>query len=343
MEPDHAFQEGLALIKRNSLQANQLIHRILNLHHGKVGERNYHNLSELVTEILELVQKIVPRQIRIETEFPAETLPVYADAVEFRQVLINLALNSVDAMPQGGRLRFRISRHESYPPQAHAQGTPPRSPCVCLATEDDGCGIPAQHLANVFDPFFTTKSAEKGSGLGLYNARLFAEKHHGAVSVDSVEKKGTTVRLWLPEADFTEGNQAEPEPAPRRTLVVFGPAGEALDSTTEFLRGSGFSVVAASPPQDASQLLEARDYLVAGVLLLATGGDPCFSRLAAAARQTGSPIKVIVQATACNQDELDAELLEGADLVLPPDLKRTEILTRINALFQEPPRVSANL
>jgi signal transduction histidine kinase len=334
VRPDHPFQEGLALIKRNSLQASQLIHRILNLHHGKIGERTYHNLNDLVNEILELVRKIVPRHIRIETDFAPASLPVFADGVEFRQVLINLALNAVDAMPQGGKLRFQVSRHESYPEMMHVEGTLPRLPSVCVATEDDGCGIPPNLLGAIFDPFFTTKSLEKGSGLGLYNAKLFAEKHHGAISVDSIEKQGTTIRVWLPEADFSESERDEtPSTTQRRTLLVFGTPGGALEKAAEFLRENGFSVVLGSPPEEPKDLLQARDYIFAGVLLLASGGDPCYTALARTVRRQQLPMKVIVHVTGCNQDELDSELLSGADLVLSSDLSRAQILAKISSLW----------
>ena len=334
--PEHPFHEGLGLIKRNSMQASQLIHRILHLHHGKIGERTYHNLNDLAAEIIDLVRKIVPRHIRIEATKATESLPVYADGVEFRQVLVNLALNAVDAMPQGGQLHFRLSRHESYPALMHVQGALPRLPSVCVAIEDSGCGIPARHLASVFDPFFTTKSLEKGSGLGLYNARIFAEKHHGAISIDSVERQGTTVCVWLPEADFTEAERAGTQSlTPRRAVLVFGQPGPTLDSTAKFLRESGFSVAVVSSPSETSEFLQRPDYTIAGVLLLAQGSEPGCAQVVGVVRRTRLPIKVITQIIGCNQDELDPELLTSSDLVLPTDLSRVEILARINSVLVE--------
>ena len=87
---------------------------------------------------------------------------------------------------------------------AHCQGSPPRPPAARLTVQDTGGGIKPRHLASIFDPFFTTKHADKGSGLGLYNTRLFAEKHRGAITVDSTEGVGSSFHIWLPQADFTE-------------------------------------------------------------------------------------------------------------------------------------------
>src|SRR6202034_3693594 len=120
------------------------------------------------------------------------------DLVEFRQVVINLLLNAADAMPHGGQLTLRTSRHETMPKLENFKGTTPRPPCVCLTIKDTGTGIKQRNLAAIFDPFFTTKS--KGSGLGLYNARIAVEKHQGAISVQSKEGIGTSFHIWLPQA-----------------------------------------------------------------------------------------------------------------------------------------------
>jgi PAS domain S-box-containing protein len=208
----HEFNEGLTLIKSNARQASQLVHRIINLHQGKPGESSYYNLNELATDLADLVRKILPRRMEFAVELSPEQLPVYLDPIELRQVVINLVLNSVDAMPQGGKLVMRTAGLALLPPMGLHQGTVPRVPAARLSIHDNGAGIQPRHLPGIFDPFFTTKPANKGSGLGLYNARLFVEKYRGAISVDSTEGAGTTVSVWLPQADFTE---AEVEAAAR--------------------------------------------------------------------------------------------------------------------------------
>ena len=202
MDGRHPFHEGLSLVKKNSLQASQLVKRMVNLHLGQTGERNYHNLNDIVGDLVELVTKILPRRIQLAADLSLLQLPAYLDVVEFRQVVINLLLNAADAMPRGGRLTLRTSRHEELPALENMKGMAPRLPCICLAIEDTGCGIKPRHLASIFDPFFTTKA--KGSGLGLYNARLAIEKLQGAISVVSKEGAGASFQIWLPEADFSE-------------------------------------------------------------------------------------------------------------------------------------------
>ena len=214
--PGHEFNDGLTLIRTNAQQASHLVHRIINLHQGKTGDRNYYNLNEVATEVAELIRKVIPRRMQLALELATEALPVYLDAVELRQVVMNLVLNAVDAMPQNGRLVLRTAGFVELPTLVHCQGSPPRPPAASLTLQDTGCGIEPRHLASIFDPFFTTKPANKGSGLGLYNARLFAEKHRGAITVDSTEGVGSSFHIWLPQADFTEAEMEAKQSAPDR-------------------------------------------------------------------------------------------------------------------------------
>jgi PAS domain S-box-containing protein len=332
IDPDHPFHEGLALVKRNTQQAAQLIQRIAQLHLGKPGTRGYQDLNELLRDGAVLLRTVVPRRIEVMTQLAGSPLPLYVDAVEFQQVLINLALNAADAMPEQGRLTLRVSRHDNLPAMEHSVGAPPRLPAVCLAMTDTGHGIKARLLPLIFDPFFTTKPMNRGSGLGLYNARLFAEKHGGAISVESQEGGGTTFRVWLPLADFTEAEQAmELSGRRRRSLLLAGQPGQLLERSTEFLRQHDFHVVAGGA--DAEDLLRSGDYQFDGVMLLAEPRDAQPGRLARFVRQQKLPMKVIVKTAGCNPDELDPQLSGRTDLVISADMPEEAILDKLAALF----------
>ncbi|HET7625018.1 MAG TPA: ATP-binding protein [Verrucomicrobiae bacterium] len=333
VDAKHPFHEGLALIKKNSQHASQLVHGIINLHLGETGERNYYNLNDLASELADLVGKIFPRRIQVKTELSAKTLPIYADLVEFRQVIINLLLNAADAMSQGGTLTLRTSHHAKLPALENFKGVKPRMPCVCLSIEDTGCGIKARHLSSIFDPFFTTKS--KGSGLGLYNARLAVEKSKGAISVKSTEGAGTAFQIWLPEANFSEASVDAESPQSnetRRSLLLFGQPGELLDRTAEFLRSHNYHVVATTAIESVPELLESADYQFAGMMILAEPDDGAFNASLDEACGRGKKIKTILK-LACNQDDLDSELLNRADLLLNPDISQTEMLGRLRQLL----------
>lgn len=333
--PDHPFREGLGLIKKSSLQASQLVQRMVNLHVGQTGDRNYHNLNDVTSDLVELVQKILPRRIHTDTELCARQLPVYLDVVEFRQVVINLILNAADAMPGGGALTLRTSRHEQAPALENFKGVTPRLPCVCLTIEDTGCGIKQRHLASIFDPFFTTKA--KGSGLGLYNARLAIEKHQGAISVSSREGVGTSFSIWLPEADFSESKQADEEARrnrrARKCLLLLGQTGEMREKTAELLRSHDCHVVVASTTDNLAELLDSADYHFSGIILLVETNDPALFSLPGDIRQQKKDIKIAVKLAGCNQDEIDGRLLGKVDLVLNSDLPEADMLDKLQSCF----------
>jgi signal transduction histidine kinase len=335
IEGGHPFHEGLTLISQNAHQASQLVHRILHLHRGKTGNRGYHDLNEIIRDTVELLRKVIPRRIEIASELAPGQLPLYVDAVEFRQVIINLALNAADAMPDRGRLRFATARHASFPPLAHVKGVRPRLPCCSLTVADNGCGIKAHQLDLIFDPFFTTKTMNKGSGLGLYNARLFVERHHGAISVESAEGAGATFGVWLPEADFTEADQAAAPAARRRRCVLLtGQPGKALDSMAEFLRLNNYHVFVVTGA--AEEWLQSDEYHFDGVIVQVAPQALAGHSLVAFVRKQQLPLKVILQVVGCHQDELETQFVLKADLILTPDMAEAVLLEKLQAAFESP-------
>jgi len=262
-------------------------------------------------------------------------LSVRLDVVEFRQVVINLLLNAADAMPRGGLLCLSTSRHATMPEVENLTGQAPRGPCVCLTIEDTGSGIKQRHLSSIFDPFFTTKA--KGSGLGLYNARLAIEKQHGAISVQSTEGVGTTFRIWLPEADLSQPEaEAARSPGPaRRSLLLLGQTGELLDKTAELLRSHNFHIVTADTSEGLRDFLPSSDYHFAGVLVLAEPGDHGLRSLLDQVRQLDKNVKIALKLAGCNPDDLDTHLLNKTDLLLAFDISESEFTSRITAFFHQ--------
>lgn len=330
------LKSGLTLIRSTATQASELSRRIRQLHQGRPGEKNYHDLNEVVTNMAELLQKVLSRRVRTQVALANGQLPLYVDDVEFRQVIVNLALNAVDAMPNGGSLVFRTARFEQ-PPAAieNLQGTLPRTPLLCLSVQDTGMGIPPNFLKSIFDPFFTTKPLGRGSGLGLYNARLFADSHAAAISVESRENAGTTFHLWFAQADFSESQAAGPQrPPARHTLLVVGAPSESRNRTVEMLRTHGFYVVPADTHRAAMEVLHAPDYHFSGVMLLCAGGKTDDLALLQRIRAENLPVKAFLNLLGCNEDEIDTSLLHGVDAVLAHELPLAEVLARLKTTLE---------
>jgi PAS domain S-box-containing protein len=332
------LRSGLTLIRSTASQASDLSRRIRQLHQGRPGEKNYHDLNEIVSSMVSVLQKVLSRRVRTQIALADGQLPLYVDDVELRQVIVNLALNAVDAMPNGGSLLFRTARHAQPPASVeNLQGNLPRAPLLCLSVQDNGLGIPAGLLKSIFDPFFTTKPLGRGSGLGLYNARLFADNHGAAISLETRENAGTTFHLWFAQADFSESQQVSPVRLPvRHTLLLVGGPGNSRERTVELLRTHGYYVVAADTERDALEVLHSPDYAFSGVMLLCAGAQAEGLALFERIRAEGLPVKTFLTLLGCNQDEVDTRLLNGVDVVLAQELPATETLARLKTILERP-------
>ncbi len=206
LEAGHAFHEGLDFLQRNAVKAKEVVQSLLDLRSDRAARRKHHNLNDLVTEVLDLTRKLVPRNLQIETTLAPESLPVFGDVGELRRMIIQLVLNGVQAMPQGGRLRLATSRVTAHPPVLHRCGQWPRLPSVCLGVTDTRVGISARLAHEMFDPWSPAKPLWQLPEGGLHDVARIVEQHHGAISVQSEETRGTTVCVWLPEADFGESD-----------------------------------------------------------------------------------------------------------------------------------------
>jgi len=221
------------------------------------------NMNDQVTTVVGMLRRVIGVNITLETELPDELWPVYADAVQLEQVIMNLALNARDAMPKGGLLRLRTRNVE----MDAARGKPLRIPAgryIELMVEDTGQGIDPSTLPHLFEPFFTTKDAGLGTGLGLATVYGVVKQSGGHIIVDSRPGAGTRFYVYLPAAEGmhvatdgeTDGGERDVDvPQHLRVLLVDDePAVSHL--AHKILSRSGFDVRVAGGGAEALRLLD---------------------------------------------------------------------------------------
>lgn len=159
------------------------------------------DLNEVVSNMTKMLGRLLGEDIALQLKYSPCPALVQADAGMIEQVLLNLAVNSRDAMPNGGVLSLRIAVFENYASSDPAAwGTGCRR-VVCLSASDNGVGIAPENLERIFEPFFTTKPVGKGTGLGLATVYGIVKQHQGWIEVESQPGKGTTFRVFLPAVD----------------------------------------------------------------------------------------------------------------------------------------------
>jgi CheY-like chemotaxis protein len=156
------------------------------------------DLNEVVANMTKMLKRLIGEHIALEAHYAPGNAPIHADPGMMEQVLINLAVNSRDAMPKGGRLILQTAPVAIT--EADARNRPKARPgeFIELTVNDTGCGISRQDLPHIFEPFFTTKEVGKGTGLGLATVFGIIDQHQGWIEVESDTELGTTFHMFLP-------------------------------------------------------------------------------------------------------------------------------------------------
>jgi CheY-like chemotaxis protein len=217
------------------------------------------DMNEVVCNMTKMLGRILGEDIALQLNYFPQPTVVQADASMMEQVLLNLAVNSRDAMPKGGQLAIKISvrdidaRHVANHPEASV------GKFVCLSAIDTGCGIPAENLRRVFEPFFTTKEVGKGTGLGLATVYGIIKQHNGWVEVESQPGKGATFEVFLPWAGESvepgEERIAEPPvPGGKETILVVEDEEPVRELVCNLLASHGYKVLQAESGVQALEI-----------------------------------------------------------------------------------------
>ena len=189
---DEGMKKGLATIITQVERITKVMNQLLAFARRRPLEQRAVDLGEIVEDSIEMFQeRIVRSRITVQKSIEANVPSIHADRDQLIQVLINLVMNSLHAMPEGGQLRLSLDQENNH---------------VRLGVSDTGHGIPEEIRSKVFEPFFTTKDSGKGTGLGLTVVKGIIEEHGGAITVESAIDRGTTVWIRLPVGEAQTGS-----------------------------------------------------------------------------------------------------------------------------------------
>ncbi|MGO8763849.1 MAG: PAS domain S-box protein [Limisphaerales bacterium] len=192
---------GLIEVAKAAERATSLTRQLLLFSRQETIQARNVDLNDIVTNMAKMLRRVLGEDIQMQLKFEPHPLFIHADAGMMDQVIMNLAVNSRDAMPRGGRLVIETTAVEFDETSAAQSPRARPGSFVCLSVSDTGCGIPAEILPRIFDPFFTTKDVGKGTGLGLATVFGIVQQHQGWISPYSQPGSGTTFRVYLPRAN----------------------------------------------------------------------------------------------------------------------------------------------
>ncbi|MDD4889165.1 MAG: PAS domain S-box protein, partial [Phycisphaerae bacterium] len=248
------------ILKATERSAN-LTNELLSFSRKQILRPEVVNLNSILSDMAKSLTRLIGEDVRLTVATADDLRHAKVDVAQFQEAIVNLVVNSRDAMPTGGRLAIEtgnVDLDEAF--VSENVGASP-GPHVMVAVRDTGCGMDADTAKQVFDPFFTTKPAGQGTGLGLAMVYGFLKQSNGHITVETRPGRGTTMRMYFPVVDAPTASQAvaprigrlshgdgtvlvvEDEPAIRRMLV-------------QTLQHCGYSVLSASSPRKALAMVK---------------------------------------------------------------------------------------
>ncbi len=241
------------------------------------------NINDLINETRRMLRGLIPENVEIETRLSKGVKPTKVDRHQMEQVIINMAVNAKDAMPNGGTLALETS-------MARGPSRENPSECVRISVIDTGSGMSEDVKAHIFEPFFTTKEAGKGTGLGLATCYGIVTQFGGEITVKSKPGAGTRFDIWLPLTEeycapaIPRPRQNREAPHGRETVLVVEDQENVRLLMAEALREQGYDVLEASDGVEAMHVVEEKGIadlhmLLTDVVMPRMGGVQLAERL----------------------------------------------------------------
>ncbi|MEE9139567.1 MAG: PAS domain S-box protein, partial [Alphaproteobacteria bacterium] len=263
-------------IKQNANRAANLVRQLLAFTRQQTMLPKVLNVTDVLAELSNLLRRLIGEKIELKMVHGRDLMSIRADQGQLEQVIVNLAVNARDAMPEGGDLTIRTSNVTNVEPMRRGLEEIPPGEYVLIEVADTGTGIPTEDVDRVFEPFFTTKEVGEGTGLGLSTVHGIVKQAEGYVFVDSVVGEGTKFSVFLPVYKGEEVGDARAGEAAKPVVVG--------DLTGE-------STVMLVEDEDAVRLFSARALRNKGYKVLeAKGGEAAIELF----RNADGPIDVLI-------------------------------------------------
>ncbi|HWY20000.1 MAG TPA: ATP-binding protein [Candidatus Acidoferrum sp.] len=299
LAPDAPAQKESLGIEHAVTRAASLTGRLLAFSRKQVLQPKVMDLNDVLTEVAKMLDRLIEKNIALQVTPALQLWPVKADPGQVEQLIMNLAVNARDAMPQGGKLLIETRNAEIGGAHPRLRDGVRPGQYVILVVSDNGVGMDSETQAHMFEPFFTTKDPGKGTGLGLAIVYAVVKQIGGWTHVDSKPGQGTTFEIYLPRAEEakapTVSRILDLATVPRGTETILLVEDEVgiRELATDFLQGRGYKVLTAMDGNEALRIAEGHEdlihLLVTDIVMPNVGGKELSQRL----RQVRPQIKVL--------------------------------------------------
>jgi CheY-like chemotaxis protein len=297
------------------------------------------DLNEAVADLQKMLARVIGEDIELVASLHPSLMPVKADPSQVEQVLMNLAINARDAMPQGGRLTMETSNVEITAEQGRdldlAAGR-----YAMLKVTDTGHGMDAAMLSHIFEPFFTTKPMGKGTGLGLSTVYGILKQSGGSIHVESEAGRGTAFRVYLPVEEGVARMRPERTTGAKvaggsETILIAEDEPDLRELTRIFLQDYGYKVIEAASAEQAIQLAEVFagpiHLLLTDVIMPGMSGRQLAERILSKRPQT----KIIYMTGYTDDMVVQHKVLEPGVHLLQKPFTRADLAEKVRSTLDE--------
>jgi PAS domain S-box-containing protein len=338
-------RDALSQIGAAGMRAAALTQQLLAFSRRQVLRPQVIDLNSVVTELESMLRRLISEHIQVAIALRADPGRVNADRGQLEQVIMNLALNARDAMPEGGRLTIDTSTVSFDEASAALYPSTAPGTYVLLAITDTGHGIPPDVQTHIFEPFFTTKSLGEGTGLGLSTVYGIVKQSGGSIFVYSEPERGTTFKVYLPAADAPLTTAADLRSTPLlagkgETILLVEDDATVRTFIEQVLTDQGYTVIEAVDGVDAldrsSRYTQTIDLLLTDLVMPRLQGD----NLAPLIREQRPLIKTLHMSGYTEASHIPRELLEPGTLYLQKPFTGNTLLEMVRAALDAPPRAN---
>lgn len=330
----------LAQILGASRRAAALINQLLAFSRKMESRKVPLDINREIANAAGILKQTIPRMIGIRLALEPALRVVLADPIQIEQILLNLAANAVDAMPDGGSLQFKTANVTLDEGMCRELVDVSAGDFVVFSVTDSGQGIPGEIIDKVFNPFFTTKEPGKGTGLGLSSAYGIVKNHDGCIRCRSEAGLGTTFDVYLPaspgqrEPDSADENNVGVLPSGDETILVVDDEPGILEQTREFLTMSGYTVLTAESGERALDVFgenPGTDLVLLDLNMPGMGGYRCLSELL----KQSPALKVLIVSGHSAFGQYGENLTRGACGFLGKPYRMAELAARVREVLDQ--------
>ena len=335
LKPGDPLHLSSQQIRKTADRAAALTRQMLAFSRMQVVQAKILDINEISTEMGKLLRRLVREDIEFNLRLGESLARVKGDPSQIEQVLLNLAVNSSDAMPMGGKLTVETQNLVVNQNYARMRPSLELGKYVLITVTDTGHGMNAETKARIFEPFFTTKEPGKGTGLGLATVYGVVKQTGGFIWVESAPGNGTRFEIYLPATDERSEQQAETTVKPavpsgrRKTVLVVEDEQDVRELAYEFLSSSGYSVLTAKDGLEALETVQRLGNSIDAVLTDVVMPNMRGPELGARLKATAPHIKIVYMTGYLEQTEAGAGFLDDAVFLQKP-FSREAVLCQVS-------------